>query len=313
MKTKGLLTAAAIAATLCLNVVYAQAQDQSERNRNRAERQATREHRLGRIVPADAVVGREVVNQNGKELGKIEDAVLDLETGRILFVVLNLSQEGRNDSVAVPPMLFTVRPAASNAGAAKQRHPFGIEVGRDALEGAPKFDKDQAESIASAAFLDKVYRHFNQATWWAGGAGSTAGEFKNVHRVSRMDQFTVQDVSNARLGKIHTVLLDVPAGRVAYAILDPANRISDKQELIPVPPMALTKGSDKRVLVLDSNQEKLNAAPKIERAQLTGGDLQQLAGPEFAKRVYDYYGKKPWFEESLSPTGAETGRPKSNN
>jgi sporulation protein YlmC with PRC-barrel domain len=307
-KGKGLLTASAMVAVLTTHLVSAQAQDQSTRDQNHADRQATREHRLGRILPADRVVGREVVNRNGKELGKIEDAVMDLETGRILFVVLNVSQEGRNDSVAVPPMLFTVAPAGSNNGG-QGRQPFGIEVGREALANAPKFDKNQSESIASAAFLDQVYKHFNQATWWAGAAGSTAGEFKNVHRVSRMNEFTVQDVANAKLGKINTVLLDVPAGRVTYAILDPANRISEKQELVPVPPMALTKGSDKRVLVLDSNQEKLKAAPKIDRGQLTSGDLQRLAGPEFAKRVYDYYGKKPWFEESLAPTGAETGRP----
>ena len=39
------------------------------------------------------------------------NAVVDFETGRILFVTLNLAEEGRNDVVAVPPMLFTVSPA----------------------------------------------------------------------------------------------------------------------------------------------------------------------------------------------------------
>ncbi len=306
MNAKNILTAGALAATLSMNVASANAQDQTEQQRTRQERQAQREQRLGRTLPANRVIGREVVARNGNKLGSVEDAIVDFETGRILFVVLDLGANGGNNKVAVPPTLLTVPPMRDENTVAQKQRPFSVEVGREALSGAPTIDPDQAESLASAAFLDKVYSHFNQPKWWAGAQGSSAGEFKNVHRASRIDKFAVQDVANAKLGKIETVLLDVPAARVVFALLDPANRISERQELIPIPPMALTK-ADKSLLTLDSTREKLNAAPKVERTELTRDDLRQLADPQFAKRVYDYYGKQPWFgnEKVLSPTGPD--------
>ena len=134
-----------------------------------------------------------------------------------------------------------------------------------------------------------------------------------MHRLSRMDQFAVQNVSNEKLGKIHTVLVDVPAGRVAHArSWIPANRISEKQELIPIPPMALTKGSEKRLLVLDANQ--LNGAPKIERQRLTRQvPICNSWASWNSSTCLRLLRQETWFEETLSLTGAERGRPESGN
>src|SRR4051812_35276947 len=179
MKIKVLTTIIALAAA-AFSLSVAQAQTN----------QIPREHRFGRAVPASAFINRDVVTQAGKNVGQIEEAIFDMESGRILYLGLNLKGAGKGDMVAVPPMLFRL-PAQGQQAAAKNnkatggikaavqtRAPFVIRADEQALQGAPKFAKNGQE-MAQAEYVDKVYSHFNQPKWWAGAAGSTAGQFNH--------------------------------------------------------------------------------------------------------------------------------------
>src|SRR5436190_8032943 len=290
MKKTLLLTAFALTA---MSLSLAQAQDQ----------QVSRENRLGRAVPAKALLNRDVVTQGGKELGKIEEAIFDMESGRILYLAMDL-KGGANDTVAVPPALFTYglgRAAAQGQSKEGTRQPFVIRTTEEALKGAPKYAKTD-EDHAQGAYVDKVYTHFNQPRWWQGAGDSTSGKFNHIRRASQVQNFTVQNVSNEKLGKVDTVLFDLPLGRVSFVIVDPANRISEKQVLLPIPPMAFTRGQQGGVLVTDLDKEKLNNAPSINRDALNADDIHQLSNPEFATKVYEYYGKQPWFQNIPTPT-----------
>lgn len=304
-------------ATAAVTLSFAQAQDE----------QISRENRLGRAVPATALLNRDVVTQGGKELGQIEEVIFDMESGRILYLAMDLKGAGLNDTVAVPPALFTY--GLGRAANARQnqdgsgvnvrnnnnRQPFVIRESEEALKGAPKYAKT-GEDRAQGAYVDKVYGHFNQPRWWQGAGDAAAGKFNHIRRASQVKNFSVQSPSNEKLGQVETVLFDLPSGRVSFVVLDPANRISDKQMLIPVPPMALTRGEQGGgVLTLDADKDKLNNAPSINREALNADDIRQLANPAFATKVYQYYGKQPWFqnENIPSPTGARRGERNTDN
>jgi len=303
---KNYLLAALLATAFTLPLAQAQAQDE----------QVSRENRLKRAVPAKALLNRDVVTQGGKEVGQIEEVIFDMESGRILFLGLDL--QGAGDTVAVPPALFTYglgRAAAQqdkrddNRGlrlGQKDRHPFVIRVSEEALKGAPKFAKS-GEDRTEGAYVDKVYAHFNQPRWWQGAGDAAAGKFNHIRRASQADNLSVQNVSNEKLGQVETVLFDLPAGRVSFVLLDPANRVANKEMLIPVPPMAFTRGEENRVLILDADKQKLNNAPSINRDDMTKDDIERLSEPAFATKVYNYYGKQPWFqnENIPSPTGPD--------
>jgi sporulation protein YlmC with PRC-barrel domain len=309
MNTKRLF--AVLAATA---VLLPLAQAQNER--------VPREQRFGRAVPATKLIDRDVVTQSGKSVGQIEDVIFDLESGRILFLGLNPKGAGKGDMVAVPPTVFGM-PRGQQAErdrdegglrARQQGRAFVIKGNEQALEGAPKFART-GEEMAQAAYVDKVYAHFNQPRWWEGATGSKAGEFNHVRRASQIEKLSVQNSSNEKLGQVETVLFDVPAGRVSYVVLDPAGSIANKQVLLPIPPMAFTKGEEGRTLILGVDKEKLNNAPSINRDELTAEDIQRLSNPAFASKVYNYYGKQPWFRDEgiPSPTGRERGEKDKDN
>jgi len=298
MNKKILLTAFATAA---FSLSLAQAQNE----------QVPRENRLGRAVPAKALIKRDVVTQGGKEVGQIEEAVFDMETGRILYLALDL-KGGANDTVAVPPALFTYglgRAAAQ--GQTGGRQPFVIRTTEDALKGAPKYAKT-GDDRAQGAYVDKIYAHFNQPRWWQGAGDSAAGKFNHIRRASQVNNFAVQNVSNEKLGQVETVLFDLPVGRVSFVVMDPANRISNKQVLLPIPPMAFTRSEQGGgMLILDADKDKLNNAPSINRDELNADDIRRLSNPELATKVHEYYGKQPWFQNIPTPTGPD--RRQNNN
>lgn len=303
MNRKVLITALATTA-VSLTMAYAQ-EDQTSSNQ-----------RLGRTVPATALLNRDVVTQGGKALGQIEEVIFDMESGRILYLAMDLKGLGANDTITVPPALFTyglgraARQADkdNNGVRANQagRHPLVLRATEEALKGAPKFAKT-GEDRAEGAYVDKIYAHFNQPRWWEGASGnSAAGKFNHIRRATQVKNFTVQNPSGEKLGQVETVLFDLPAGRVSFVVLDPANRIANKQLLVPVPPMALTRAEQGGgMLTLDADKEKLNNAPGINREDLTAQDIQKLSNPAFATQVYNYYGKKPWFENIPTPTGPD--------
>lgn len=310
MNIKTLFTAlAAAAATLS----FAQAQNE----------QVPREHRMGRAVPASALINRDVVTQSGKNVGQIEEVIFDMESGRILYAGLNPKGAGQGDMVGVPPALFSLPRAQQQANrnddgglrAQQTRRALVIRVNEQALQGAPKFAKN-AEEMAQGAYVDKIYAHFNQPRWWQGAGDSKTGQFNHIRRASQAKNFTVENSSNEKLGQVETVLFDLPAGRVSYVVLDPVGSVSDKQKLIPIPPMALTRSPEGgRTLILGLDKEKLNNAPSINRDELKAEDIQRLSNPSFAAKVYNYYGKQPWFqnENIPAPTGPDREQDNNNN
>ena len=206
-----------------------------------AQAQNAGEGRLGQTVPASALLERDVVTQGGKTLGEVKDIVFDMESGRILYVAMDLAGAGLKDTVAVPPMLFTygvgrARAEEGNDDAirAEGKQPLVLRTTGEALKGAPKY-ADTGQERAQAAYVDKVYAHFNQARWWEGAAGSKAGSFNHVRRATGINKLTVQNSSGEKLGQVETVMFHLPAGLVTFVLVDPAQRISNQQQLLPIP------------------------------------------------------------------------------
>jgi len=107
----------------------------------------------------------------------------------------------------------------------------------------------------------------------------------------------VKDSSGQNLGKVDTATIDLADARVPFVLL--TTQAGGAQNVYPLPPNALTAGSDQQTLVTGVDSQKLQAAPHIAR-----NDLRQLSDPAFAASVYQYYGKQPyWNASQLPPTG----------
>jgi len=104
MKTKQILWVGSVAA---LSLTAGMAQDFSNRTwapgREPAAGVITRSVALHNSSRASRIVGMRVRNPQNQELGRIEDVVFDLQTGRIAYAVLSLAGTYGSRLVAVPP------------------------------------------------------------------------------------------------------------------------------------------------------------------------------------------------------------------
>jgi len=262
---------------------------------------------LGQVERANKLIGREVLGSDNQKLGKVDNLIVDLESGHILYAVIGSGGVGAigEKKFAVAPEVFTGLPQDLN----ESKKPFSrgadlhANIDKAKLNGAPQFTKDidRDTELGKAEFVNQVYQYFGQNAWWQGAnAPASAGQFNNVHKASDLIGMKVKNVGNEPMGKVDNVAVDLPAGRVVYVILSPDSSLNLGNDLFALPPEAVTLGADKKTLNSDISKEKLSGAPHFAK-----DNWSTLSDTSFASQIYQYYGKQAYFESggSLRPTG----------
>ena len=95
---------------------------------------------------ASKIEGLKVVNPAGDELGKINDFVIDIHSGKITYAALDFGGFlGIGDKLfAVPWSAFTV-----SSGGKDHEHQLTLDVSKDKLKNAPGFDKNHWPDMAN--------------------------------------------------------------------------------------------------------------------------------------------------------------------
>jgi sporulation protein YlmC with PRC-barrel domain len=252
---------------------------------------------LGPIERANKVIGKTVHTSDNQKAGKIENLVVDLESGRVLYAVVGTGVLGvGGHDYAVAPGAFS-DVAGENAR---------LSIDKAKLTGSPQFSSnvDKPEELGRAAFITQVYQHFGQPAWWQGATSTDTGTFRNVHKAKDIIGMKVKNVSNEDIGKVENLMVNLPAGRAPFVILNPDSNLNLGNDVYALPPDAFTWNAEQKSLVSDLTRDKLAAAPHFEKDQ-----LQRLSDPAYALKVYQYYGKQAYFEggKPLQPTGKDSG------
>jgi len=93
------------------------------------------------------------------------------------------------------------------------------------------------------------------------------------------------------LGKIDSIMLDVPNGRVAYAVLSFGGFLGMGDKLFAIPWQALQLDTDNKCFILDVDKETLEGAPGFDKDH-----WPSMADPQWANQLHSYYGSRPYWE-----------------
>jgi sporulation protein YlmC with PRC-barrel domain len=102
---------------------------------------------------------------------------------------------------------------------------------------------------------------------------------------------SVVDRDGEELGEIKEIMLDVPTGRIAYAVLSFGGFMGMGDKLFAVPWSALTLDTDRKSFVLDVQRDRLRDAPGFDKDH-----WPSMAQPTWASTVYKFYGVDPYWE-----------------
>jgi len=121
------------------------------------------EHRTRRVMSAGTLAGDRVRNSAGEDLGKVEEIMLDVPTGRVAYAVLSFGGflGMGNKLFAVPWDSLTLDEGT---------HEFVLNVDKNTLENAPGFDKDNWPDMADPTWGGQIHDYYGSKPYWNTGS-----------------------------------------------------------------------------------------------------------------------------------------------
>ena len=104
-----------------------------------------------KVLTASILKGDKVTNTKGEDLGTVEEIMLDLEHGRVAYVVLSFGRVNwmPNDKLfAVPWEALTI---------SFHDKKFILNVSKETLKAAPSFDRNKWPEVADFGWLAKEF------------------------------------------------------------------------------------------------------------------------------------------------------------
>lgn len=118
------------------------------------------------LMSASTVTGDTVRNMKGEDLGRIEEVMIDLGSGKIAYAVLAaggfLGMGGRY--LAVPWNALAVD---------MEQREFILDVEKERLEQAPAFDEDNWPSMADRQWAETVHGFYGSRPYWEAAQSRT--------------------------------------------------------------------------------------------------------------------------------------------
>ena len=113
-------------------------------------------------------------------------------------------------------------------------------------------------------------------------------------QVMAADTLTGDEVRNGadeKLGEITDIMLDVPTGRIAYAVLSCGGFLGLGDKLFAIPWGSLTLDPENHCFVLDVAKERLEQAPGFDKDR-----WPSMADERWARELHTYYRVRPYWE-----------------
>jgi len=138
----------------------------------------TVDRRRSRVLTASTLTGDRVRNGAGEDLGKVEQIMIDISSGRVAYVVLSFG-----GFLGIGDKLFAVPWDAMRLD--QGEHQFILDVDRETLDNAPGFDKNAWPDMADASFATAIHQHYGKAPYWehdVTDAGNYVGDERQTNR-----------------------------------------------------------------------------------------------------------------------------------
>jgi len=142
---------------------------------------------LGSVEKASAIMGMTITNRQGETVGKVENLILDLSSGRIVAVIVSSgSFMGLGGEYsAVPPSAFSFNDA-TNA--------LQLDVSKEMLANSPHFTSSQWPDLSRPDYTTGIYHAYNTQPYFGHEADNTG---RNV-RDRNNQTFTPMDQGNSQ-------------------------------------------------------------------------------------------------------------------
>ena len=108
--------------------------------------------------------------------------------------------------------------------------------------------------------------------------------FRRVLSASSLAKDSVFNRMDEKVGSIKEIMIDVPSGRVAYAVLSVGGFLGIGERLFAIPWEALTLDEDRKCFVFDVDKQRLENAPGFDK-----DNWPDMADSSWGRAVNSYW------------------------
>jgi sporulation protein YlmC with PRC-barrel domain len=145
--------------------------------------------------------------------------------------------------------------------------------------------EDETVRAESAASRDWDYDEALDNEYW-----HKKGPGPQVMSADTLQGDKVLNNADENLGEITDIMIDVPTGRVAYAVLSVGGILGIGDKLFAIPWHALTLDTENKCFRLDVPKERLKEAPGFDK-----DDWPTMADQRWAQEVHSFYNARPYW------------------
>jgi sporulation protein YlmC with PRC-barrel domain len=124
---------------------------------------------------------------------------------------------------------------------------------------------------------------------------------RRVLSASTLKGDSVRNSAGEDLGKIDQIMIDIPTGQVAYAVLSFGGVLGIGDKLFAVPWSSLTVDEDEQCFILDVDKQTLETAPGFDK-----DNWPDMADAAWGESIYTHYGATPYWEDDEEYAGRKT-------
>jgi sporulation protein YlmC with PRC-barrel domain len=110
-------------------------------------------------VKASSVIGTDVVNAKGENLGEIKEVVIDPRSGKVAYAVVSFG-----GFLGMGEKLFAIPFGTFKYDVKKNE--YVLNVTKERLKAAPGFDADHWPSMNEEKWNRDVYKYYEHSPYW---------------------------------------------------------------------------------------------------------------------------------------------------
>ena len=200
---------------------------------------------------ASQLIGTNVENAQGENLGEIKDLIIDVNNERVFYAVLEFGGFlGMGEKLFAYPMR-TFKHTGNNMDK------LVLNVDKEKLKAAPGFARDTWPDWMT--YGDEVDRYYGETV------KLKEMPDQKLRRASELIGKDVNDRAGKDMGEIDDIIVNMSNGKIQSAVLefDQSWNLNDK--LIPMPMRAFTYSADKEDLVLNVDKEAIDTKRAFDK------------------------------------------------
>lgn len=114
-------------------------------------------------------------------------------------------------------------------------------------------------------------------------------KFRNVLSASTLAGNSVHNAAGDNLGKVDEIMIDIPAGQIAYAVISFGGFLGLGDKLFAVPWSALKVDEDEKCFVLNADKRSMEKAPGFDKDA-----WPDMSDPDWESEISNYYRINPY-------------------